>query len=207
MSNIQDNNQPNPPAAHGLSVEVQSHLDEEPDPLRSGMSPLPDGFADLLRRGVALALETAEIPSAEIEIAIVDDARIHELNRRHLNHDWETDVISFPYERNEAFVSGELIISWETACREAKETGWPALTELALYAIHGSLHLTGMDDQTAAERAEMREAERAVLEQLRPSGFERYDVANRGEASLRDGACGLEVNRQLLDGNGKEVQK
>lgn len=158
--------------------------------MRSGILPLPDGFVDLLQRGVAFAVETAGILGGEIEIAVVDDARIHELNRRHLDHDWETDVISFPYELDNAFVAGELIISWETACREAKETGWPALTELVLYAIHGSLHLVGMDDQTALQQAEMRRAERVVLERLRPEGFERYDVANRGRVSLPDADSG-----------------
>lgn len=196
MSNIQDNSQPKQPSSEGLNsggltVDVQSHLgdahcdeassEEEPEPGKCGLAPLPEGYADALVAAVKIAAESAGIVAGEIEIAVVDDARIHELNRRHLDHDWETDVISFPYELHENFVSGELIISWETASREAQVTGWAGLTELVLYAIHGTLHLVGMDDQDETQRAEMRRAELAVLGQLRPVGFERYDVSHRGQ--------------------------
>lgn len=195
MSNIQDNSQPSSPLPTGktastdaqrsqLKVDVQSHLDDEPDPAQpglavSGLRELPKDFELVLSAAAITASALRGFTAGEIEIAVVDDQRIHQLNQRHLDHDWETDVISFPYELADNVVRGELIISWETAIRESSLTGWPAMTELALYVIHGTLHLTGMDDLTDDQRQEMRVAERQVMEHLGLEQFDRYDVAGQ----------------------------
>lgn len=186
MSNIPANNRPDPAPgqrlsiAHQLQIEVHSHLDEEPDPSGAGsQTQLPAISADtleLLREAAAVAAVGRGFRRGSIEIAVVDDRRIHQLNHQFLEHDWETDVISFPYACEGEFLQGELIVSWETALRQAANTGWPAATELGLYVIHGTLHLTGMEDTEAADRQQMRTAEQLALKTLGVAGAERYDV-------------------------------
>jgi probable rRNA maturation factor len=115
-------------------------------------------LADVARR----VLEAEGVVRAEISIAIVDDPTIHEVNRRHLDHDWPTDVISFILSGpDEEPLSGELIVSAETAARMAERDGvW---TELVLYVIHGLLHLCGHDDLTEEGAAGMRRREGELL--------------------------------------------
>lgn len=124
---------------------------------------------------------TAEaVARAEIVIALVDDETIHTVNREHLQHDFPTDVISFLYDSNNQdepttpgdtlrgaglWIDGELVISTETAIREARNYDWNPLDELRLYLVHGLLHLCGYDDQSDFERAIMRNRERDVLKQ------------------------------------------
>lgn len=132
-------------------------------------------FDDVGREAdVLVALQNAVIAAAKhrgflqgiIGLLITDDEMIHRINREHLQHDYPTDVISFPYDASDTRVEGELVASLDTARREAVEVGWPVLHELLLYVVHGTLHISGMDDQTESEQAQMREAERVVLASL-----------------------------------------
>jgi probable rRNA maturation factor len=119
-----------------------------------------------LRRAVTQILTDAGISNATISIAIVDDATIHDLNRRFLQHDYPTDVLSFVLERNEVSLDGEIIVSADYALRSAHEYRWSADDELLLYIVHGTLHLVGYDDQDDDSRALMRDRERHYLSQL-----------------------------------------
>lgn len=92
----------------------------------------------------------------EVSIILIDDQAIHRVNREHLEHDYPTDVISFVFDAEDDNIEGEIIISTETAIREALTGGWPADDEVLLYAIHGMLHLVGMDDHEDQQRREMR---------------------------------------------------
>ena len=114
-----------------------------------------------LTKAVRCVLQGAGIRSAEISIAIVDDAQMHSLNRQYLGHDYPTDVLSFVLEHDAAAGSldGEIIASADYAAREATRYGWTTDDELLLYVIHGCLHLVGHDDQTPAGQAAMRAAE------------------------------------------------
>jgi probable rRNA maturation factor len=121
-----------------------------------------------LKRGIRQVLAEAGITAGEISVAVVTDVQMHELNRRYLNHDYPTDVLSFVIERDAAAqrLDGEIIVSADYAAREAQHFGWTADDELLLYVIHGSLHLAGHDDQTPAGRAAMRTAESRHLAQF-----------------------------------------
>jgi len=104
--------------------------------------------------------------SAAISLAIVDDATIHELNRRHLDHDWPTDVLSFVLEDDDTHLEGEVIISADTAATSAEELGVRAADEQLLYVVHGMLHLIGYGDKSAEESKAMRAAEARYLKQF-----------------------------------------
>jgi probable rRNA maturation factor len=119
---------------------------------------------DRLRSVARHILEDANYPSAILSIAIVDDPTIHQLNRQYLQHDWPTDVLSFPLEQRAGHLEGEVVVSADTAVKAAAEVPWPGTEELLLYVIHGTLHLVGHRDKSPGEVAKMRAAERFYLQ-------------------------------------------
>jgi probable rRNA maturation factor len=121
--------------------------------LARDLSRLADYAARRVRRDVRLSF------------AVTDDAGIRAVNRASLGHDYATDVLAFPME-SEPVLEGEVLLSAETARREADRRGHPAYHELLLYAVHGVLHLMGHDDHGSAGRRRMRRAERAALAAL-----------------------------------------
>jgi len=116
-----------------------------------------------LIKAVRTVLASAQLAAGEISITVVDNPRMHELNREHLGHDYPTDVLSFVYMREGNRIEGEIIVSADYAAAEATRYGWPADDELLLYVVHGGLHLVGYDDTTAEGSTEMRQQERAIL--------------------------------------------
>jgi probable rRNA maturation factor len=116
-----------------------------------------------LRSAVKRVLTTEAVSQATISLAIVDDAAIRPLNARYLGHDYATDVLSFALDRSAESLEGEIIVSAETALRNAAQFGWQPADELLLYVIHGALHLVGYDDLAPELLSEMRQRERAHL--------------------------------------------
>jgi probable rRNA maturation factor len=120
----------------------------------------PQALIDLTGR----VLRGEGIDRAAISLALVDNATIRDLNRRHLNHDWPTDVIAFPLSGPEdPEPTGDLVLSAEMARQTAERAGTDPWAELALYLVHGLLHLCGYDDQTSDQAAAMRRREAEVL--------------------------------------------
>jgi probable rRNA maturation factor len=120
-----------------------------------------------MREVARTVLEGEGFPDAEVSLAFVDNPTIHRLNKLYLQHDEPTDVLSFPLsEPNARKLSGELVLGLEVAKAQAEERGHDVQAELALYVIHGLLHLCGHDDKTEKEAALMRERERHYLEKL-----------------------------------------
>ena len=130
---------------------------------------------------VRRTLQTEQVSSATISVAIVDNAQIHKLNRQYLSHDCETDVLSFLLEDSRdddvnsesdaprgigKTIDGEVIVSSEMAIEMAVDYSWNAMDELTLYIVHGLLHLCGYDDLTAKELSVMRARECHVFEIL-----------------------------------------
>lgn len=112
-----------------------------------------------LRRAIEAVLAAAECRRGVVSVAVVDDPTIHDLNRRFLQHDYPTDVLSFVLEEDADAIEGEIVVSGDTAADSAADYGWRAEDELLLYVIHGALHLVGYDDKTPADAAEMRQLE------------------------------------------------
>ncbi|MDA0659669.1 MAG: rRNA maturation RNase YbeY [Planctomycetota bacterium] len=121
---------------------------------------------DRLLQAVNCVLRGEQILRAEISVAIVDDEKMHELNRQYLDHDYPTDVLSFSLGNDPEFLEGEIIASSDTAVRMAREYGWEVMEEVCLYLIHGVLHLVGYDDSTADEQIQMRVLENQYLAQM-----------------------------------------
>ena len=120
-----------------------------------------------VREVVRAVLDGEGVADAEISLAFVDNPTIHTLNKRYLDHDEPTDVLSFPLsEPGAKRLAGELVIGAEVALAQARERGHDVQQELALYVIHGLLHLCGYDDKSDEGAREMRQRERHYLKEL-----------------------------------------
>jgi probable rRNA maturation factor len=120
--------------------------------------------ASFLESIVQRTLTSEGIDHASISIALVDDSTIRVINRRHLAHDWPTDVISFHLnDPDDPILAGELVVSAEMAASTALDVGVDPRSELALYIVHGLLHLCGLDDQTPDGADAMRQREGEIL--------------------------------------------
>ena len=89
-----------------------------------------------------------------VEVAVVSDAVIAGVHRKFMNVPGATDVITFDH--------GELVLSADTAKRYAAEHGHGVVEELALYVVHGLLHLNGFDDREPKARARMHRVQNRV---------------------------------------------
>jgi len=120
-----------------------------------------------LKHTVRTVLEGEEVTDAIISLAVVDNPTIHVLNKRYLDHDEPTDVLSFPLtDPGDKKLQGELVLGAEVARDQAAQRGHDVLAELDLYVIHGLLHLCGYDDKTPKKATVMRQQERRYLAAL-----------------------------------------
>ncbi|QDS88670.1 Endoribonuclease YbeY [Rosistilla ulvae] len=129
-----------------------------------------------LENAVRLVADTYGIVRGEISIGVVDDENMQRLNQKFLQHDYTTDCLSFVYEESDDAISGELILCADYASREAVEFDWQPESELLLYAVHGMLHLMGMEDSTDEGRQAMRDEEREILSRLGIEGAQRHGL-------------------------------
>jgi len=143
-----------------LNAPAPSLIEVEVSDTQAHLSISPDWIANLVRR----TLIHEGIERADISVALVDDASIRVINARYLLHDWATDVISFRFsEEDSAELTGELVVSAEMAASTAVEANCEPAQELALYLVHGLLHLCGYNDQAADDVAVIRGREGEVL--------------------------------------------
>ena len=109
------------------------------------------------------ALKTLEIEDdVEVSCVLVDDERIHEINREYRHIDRSTDVISFAMEDNDQFyvegmprTLGDIFISVDHAKKQAEEYGHSLRREMCFLFTHGILHLLGYDHMTDEQEKEM----------------------------------------------------
>lgn len=98
----------------------------------------------------------------DIAYIFCDDAKILEVNRTYLQHDYYTDIITFDYCEDD-LISGDLFISLDTVRSNAVQYGKTYDDELRRVIIHGILHLCGINDKGPGERAIMAAAEDKAL--------------------------------------------
>jgi probable rRNA maturation factor len=111
-------------------------------------------------------------------VSIVGDRSIRILNREYLGRDKATNVISFAMQEGEfgsvnPAMLGDVVISADTAAREAKEADEAFLSRLYFLLLHGILHITGYDHERSgeAEAARMESKEREIFTQLQEEGL------------------------------------
>jgi probable rRNA maturation factor len=118
-----------------------------------------------LERAADGALAAMGRPGGLVEVLVVDDAAIRRLNAVFRGIRRRTDVLAFPLESpdTEAGLVGQVVVSAETAARQARRLRVALAIELDLLVTHGVLHLVGYDDRDPIEARLMHERERAIL--------------------------------------------
>jgi probable rRNA maturation factor len=116
-----------------------------------------------IRTTAKRVLNALGYPDAQLSVLVVSDEQIAELNQTYLNHEGPTNVISFPMQEGPFAditpdLLGDVVISADTAYREAGEAGMDAMERFNELLIHGILHLAGYDHVNS-------EKEAAVMEQ------------------------------------------
>jgi len=138
---------------------------------------VPVGIRLLIRRCCHAVLSYEKFEGdAEVSVSFVDNNGIHELNLEYRNVDRPTDVLSFPlgddgvYDVNQetgAYLLGDIVISLETALKQAEIYGHSLEREIGFLTVHSMLHLLGYDHETSKlDERIMREKEEAILSQL-----------------------------------------
>lgn len=132
-------------------------------------------IGETVRQVIDKVAELYGLEDAEVGVTLTDDAYIREINRRYRDKDSATDVISFALNEGEEpeivggptlNLLGDILISVETAQRQAAAYGHSLERETAFLTVHGMMHLLGYDHIEEADRIEMRKEEEYVLEHL-----------------------------------------
>ena len=106
-----------------------------------------------------------EKKNAELNLVFTDNKKIKKINKTFLGHNFATDVISFAYNNAslENNISGEIIISVEMAVKLAQKLKCTIEGEIALYLVHGLLHLLGYNDKLKRDARKMHQREKELL--------------------------------------------
>ena len=127
-----------------------------------------------IRRSLKRLLKELDCKESEISLLLVDDTQIREFNRIYLNRDCSTNVISFAmtegvYGHIHPEILGDIILSVETASRDALAARLDLMDELDFLIIHGLLHLLGYDHENSSEKEaqRMKNSERELFFRLR----------------------------------------
>lgn len=142
-------------------------------------------YRNIIEDTINLSLDFEKVPyECEISVTIVDDERIHEINKEFREIDRSTDVLSFPlnefekaadwqnfdedkasfnYDTGELML-GDIILSAEHIIKQANEYGHTRKRELAFLVIHSILHLLGYDHMTKEDEEEMFSRQRQILD-------------------------------------------
>ena len=121
-------------------------------------------FVPFLRRHLRRANRLLPHPLSELSLALANDATMSDLHMRFMKIAGPTDVLTFPLD--ESREAGEVVICVPEARRNARDRGSSIRNELLLYALHGMLHLTGMDDRTERGFRAMHRMEDEILQTL-----------------------------------------
>ncbi|WP_026074208.1 rRNA maturation RNase YbeY [Brevibacillus massiliensis] len=154
-----------------LTIEIINEQDEE----------ISAAVYQLIEQCLQTAAELEEV-SGEVVVSLVDDERIHELNREYRGVDRPTDVISFALnemgeDEPEIFVDeaeqdlfpnalGDIVISIPRTRAQAEDYGHSFEREIGFLAVHGFLHLLGYDHGTEEEEKEMFGRQEEVLQKM-----------------------------------------
>jgi probable rRNA maturation factor len=130
----------------------------------------------LLQRAALKVLEMHNLEqSSELIIVISDDETLQELNRRFRGIDAPTDVLSFANDNRGPYAAvavnfpqhlGDIVISIDTARRQASDVGADLASEMQLLVVHGTLHLLGYDHETKDDKHTMWAVQKHILQTL-----------------------------------------
>ncbi|MAT38490.1 MAG: rRNA maturation RNase YbeY [Ectothiorhodospiraceae bacterium] len=127
-------------------IEVQVHFQAPAGPISR----------TFIQSAISYVLRKEKVAVATISCILIDDMHMQALNKQYLNHNYATDVLSFPLSEEGDPLEGEIYISVETARLQAKTYQVPVKEELTRLIVHGTLHLCGYDDSEQQSADKMR---------------------------------------------------
>lgn len=98
-----------------------------------------------------------------LSISFISSSELRDINKEYLNHDYETDIITFNYSKKLQDIDGEILISFEEARRNAKKYDVTYGKELCRLVIHGMLHLLNFDDNNKENKKIMKRMENKLI--------------------------------------------
>ena len=139
----------------------------------------PIELRQLTTRVLEPILQDQPFTNPQVSVLFVDDKRIQELNRQYRHEDRPTDVLSFMMlDKNEPPASpgepthlGDIVISLETAHRQARDISHSLKKEIALLLVHGYLHLLGYTDDKEEDRQKMHDEQQQWLKRFEEQGL------------------------------------
>ncbi|KAL2641506.1 hypothetical protein R1flu_009093 [Riccia fluitans] len=162
---------------------------------------------------IKLAVEELELEqethTVELSMLLCNDTYIQKLNREWLGKDSPTDVLSFPQDQipglTPHLLLGDVIISLETAARQAEERSHSLLDELRILLVHGLLHVIGFDHERGPEdHKEMEEKETQILKKL---GWTGKGLISAVAESLAEENGSAKTEGRSVDGKLKKPPK
>jgi probable rRNA maturation factor len=138
------------------SLELYNHQEAHPAPLD-----IWQAQAEQVLPAILTAAKSSDAPLHHlktVEFSLVSDEIIAQVHHDFMNDPTPTDVITFHH--------GEIVISLDTAARQAAENGEPYEREVTRYIAHGLLHLAGWDDREEEERKAMHEVQERILSSI-----------------------------------------
>lgn len=98
-----------------------------------------------------------------LSISFINSLTLKEINKKHLSHNYATDVITFNYSKDITQIDGEILISYEDAVKNAKKYGVSYGKEIYRLIVHGMLHLLNYDDKQASRKKIMKKEENKLI--------------------------------------------
>ncbi len=130
-------------------------------------------YMDLLKEVIAFVLKKEKVDKPILNIILVDNERIHKINKEYRNIDRETDVISFALEDDDSVVNasdyrvlGDIYISVDKAKEQAKNYKHSFKRELCFLTVHGLYHLLGYDHMSKEEEEVMFKKQEEALDEF-----------------------------------------
>lgn len=138
-----------------------------------------------LARAVHKTMVVHQVPSCDIRVLLTTNQRVGELNHQFRGRQEPTDVLTFasPNTVERGHIDGDIAISVDMARQQARRRGASLQDELAMLAIHGSLHLLGFDDESDSDRAKMVSAMNEIAQACGLPGDQDWWSRHYGEVS------------------------
>jgi probable rRNA maturation factor len=122
-------------------------------------SQLPSINKKAVHKLISSLMKEFRLSISSLTISFINSIELRKINKDYLNHDYETDVITFNYSLKQNNIDGEILISFEEAKRNAKKYNVTYGIELSRLVIHGMLHLLNFDDKDKKSKNIMRKRE------------------------------------------------
>ena len=117
----------------------------------------------VIHKLISALMEEFNLTISFLSISFINSARLRDVNKEYLKHDYETDVITFNYSKKIKEIDGEILISFEEADRNSKKYKVTYGKELCRLVIHGMLHLLNFDDKDTKSKKIMKQMENELI--------------------------------------------